>query len=140
TSTVVGGMASFSTSSFAAGFHLITAAYGGDASFSGSASAPLSQTVNKANTTIALVSNLNPSKRRQSGTFTATVSSSAAAGTVKFFDGATLLGSATLNNGSASFSTSQLAIGTHSITAHYDGDGSYNGSTSAVLTQTVTRR
>ena len=140
TSTVAGGTASFSTSSLAAGSHSITAVYGGDASFSGSTSPTLSQTVNKASTTTALTSNSNPSKRRQSVTFTATVSPSTATGTVKFLDGTTLLGTATLSGGSASFATSQLAIGTHPITAQYGGSGNYNGSTSAVLTETVTRK
>ncbi len=140
TSTVAGGTASLSNSSLAAGPHSISAVYGGDASFSGSTSPTLSQTVNKANTTTALTSNPNPSKRRQSVTFTATVSPSMATGTVQFFDGATALGTATLSNGSASFATSQLATGTHSIKAQYGGSSNYNVSTSAVLTQSVTKR
>src|SRR5262249_31312196 len=131
TSTIAGGAASLSTSSLAAGSHLITAVYGGDASFSESTSASLSQTVNKASTMTALTSNLNPSKRRQSVTFTATVSPSTANGTMQFFDGASLLGTVTLSGGSASFSTSQLAIGAHSITAQYGGSSNYKGSTSA---------
>jgi hypothetical protein len=58
-------------------------------------------------------------------------------GTLAFKDGATTLGTGTLVNGSASFSTATLSAGTHSITAVYAGDASFNGSTSAVLVQTV---
>src|SRR5262249_53544882 len=126
------GLALFSTSSLSVGTHSITAQYGGDATFAGSTSSPQSQSVSKANTTTALTSNRNPSKVNQSVTFTATVSPSAATGTVRFFDGSTLLGSAAVSGGVASFTTTSLAVGTHSITAQYMGDGSYNGSTSAV--------
>ena len=43
----------------------------------------------------------------------------------------------TLSGGTASFTTSSLQIGSHSITATYGGDGNFTGSTSAVLTQSV---
>ncbi len=93
-------------------------------------------TVNKANTTTSLSSSRNPSKLGQPVTFTATVSPSAATGTVTFYDGTNQLGSANLSAGKASLSTSKLSVGTHSITATYAGNSSYNGS-SAVLYQTV---
>ena len=55
-----------------------------------------------------------------------------------FLDGATSLGTGTLNaSGVATFSTSALSVGTHSITAAYGGDTNDAGSTSAALTQTV---
>jgi hypothetical protein len=59
----------------------------------------------------------------QSVSMTASVTLSAgiAAGSVAFYDGSTLLGSATLSSGSASFSTSSLSVGAHSITAIYPG-------------------
>jgi len=56
-------------------------------------------------------SNSSSSTYGQSVTFTATVSPSAATGTVQFFDGATSLGTATLSGGRASVSTSTLACG-----------------------------
>ena len=46
TGTLSGGTATFSTSSLAIGAHTITAVYGGDASFAGSTSPVLTQTVN----------------------------------------------------------------------------------------------
>jgi uncharacterized delta-60 repeat protein len=99
---------------------------------------------NQAPTTTALASSANPSLSGQSVTFTATVStagSAAPTGTVSFLDGTTLLGTGTLStaNGvtTATFTTTTLAVGTHSITAVYGGDSNDMGSTSASLSQVV---
>ena len=55
-----------------------------------------------------------------------------ATGSVTFTDGSTTIGTATLvGGGRTSFSTANLAIGSHSITAYYNGDRDYNVSTSA---------
>jgi hypothetical protein len=55
-------------------------------------------------------------------------------------DGAgTLLFTGTLKYGSASFSTSSLSKGIHSITVVYSGDTNYIGSSTSVLTQVVNR-
>jgi large repetitive protein len=70
-------------------------------------------------------------------TFIATVSPATATGPVQFLDGTTVLGTATLASGSASFTTSALTQGTHSITAVYGGDTADAGSTSAALSQSV---
>jgi hypothetical protein len=56
---------------------------------------------------------------------------------VQFKDGSTVLGTVTLASGSAAFSTSTLAVGSHSITAVYSGDANDNGSTSTALNETV---
>ncbi len=73
-------------------------------------------------------------------TFTATVSVSGtpATGTVTFRDGSTLLGSGSLSADTATFSTSTLAAGNHSITATYEGEGNYASSVSAPLVFAVT--
>jgi hypothetical protein len=115
----------------------MTGSYGGDANDNTSTSSTLTQTVNKANTTVALASSANPSTFGSSVTFTATVSPSAATGTVTFKDGSTTLGTGTLSGGGASFATSTLAAGSHSIKASYGGDANDNSGTSATLTQTV---
>jgi hypothetical protein len=95
----------------------------------------------KTDTTTTLLSSLNPSNVNDPVTFTATVTASGTAsgatGTVDFLDGGTSIGTGMLSIGTASFQTSNLAAGSHSITAVYSGDGAYNGSTSAALTQTV---
>ena len=94
-------------------------------------------------TSTSLTSSLNPSTFGQIVTFTATVTSAAAGtptGTVTFKDGATSLGTVTLNaSGQASFSTAALSVGTHTITATYGGSLNFATSTSAGLTQTVNR-
>jgi uncharacterized repeat protein (TIGR01451 family) len=89
-------------------------------------------------TNTTLTSSLNPSTFGQSVTFTATVSGSGTpTGTVTFRDGASTLGTVPLSGATATFTTSSLAVGSHSITATYNGDGSFSPSTSPALTQTV---
>ncbi|MGB8007890.1 MAG: Ig-like domain repeat protein [Terriglobales bacterium] len=91
-------------------------------------------------TTTAVVSALNPSIFGQSVTLTASVSASFGipSGTVEFLDGSNGLGSGTLANGSTAISVSSLAVGSHSITAAYQGGPGYNPSTSSALNQVVT--
>jgi Big-like domain-containing protein len=132
------GVATFSTSALAVGTHSITAQYSGDGIHTGSMSSTLSQTVNRAGTTITLTSSDNPSRSGRPVTFTATVSPSTAPGTVEFFDGSSSLGTASLVSGQASISTSSLSAAKHSITAVYSGNANFEGSTSAVLAQNVT--
>jgi hypothetical protein len=95
-------------------------------------------TASKLTSSTTLESSLNPSNVGDPVTFTATVTAGAT-GSVEFFDGTTSLGLPQAPNGSsqASVTTSSLTAGAHSITAVYGGDSTYNGSTSAVLTQTV---
>jgi len=90
-------------------------------------------------TTTGLTSSPNPSNYGQSVTFTATVTAASGTptGTVIFYDGSSQLGSATLANGKASFSTSSLSAGSHSITAAYQGSDAFAPSTSAPLNQVV---
>src|SRR5260370_25242576 len=85
---------------------------------------------------------MNPAVFGQLVTFTATVNvnspgAGTPTGTVNFFDGITLLGPGTLSGGVATFSTSALAVGSHSITAVYGGDSDFNRNTSGAFTQTV---
>ena len=133
-------VATFQISSLAAGTHSITASYGGDANDFTSTSAALSETVNIATSTTALAASANPSIAGKPLTLTATVATNGgtAAGTVNFYNGATLVGSGTLNSaGVATFTTSTLPVGSYSITANYAGDGNDTGSTSAALALSV---
>jgi len=141
TGTVSGGKATLATSSLTVSTsHAITAVYSGDSNFAGSTSAVVKQQVTKAGTSTTVKSSANPSTSGQSVKFTATVISSTTgtpAGTVHFMDGTTTLGSTSLSGGTAIFTTSKLASGTHSITAVYAGNADYTSSTSAVLSQKV---
>ena len=92
-------------------------------------------------TTSKLVSSKNPASFTQPVTFTATVTpqgKGTPTGTVSFFDGAANIGNSALNgSGVATLTTSTLALGTHSITASYNGDANWAPSTSATLSQSV---
>ncbi len=131
------GQTTLTASSLLAGSHSITAVYSGGGGFTGSTSPGLAQMVNKAGTSTSLASSMNPSASGQTVTFTASISPSTATGAVQFFDGSTSLGTANLSGGAASLSTSALSVGSHSIAASFSGDGNYNSSNSAPLTQTV---
>jgi hypothetical protein len=77
-------------------------------------------------------------------TFTATVTAAgtgngAPTGRVTFKDGTTVLGSATLSGGVATFTTSSLSLRSHTITASYSGGDGNVASTSKSLTERVVR-
>lgn len=95
--------------------------------------------VHQVPSTTTLLSSANPSLYGGAVTFTATVLPSAgmATGTVNFLDGATNLGSASLINGQAALSLSNLSAGQHSITAVYAGDTNCITSTSPAVAQQV---
>jgi subtilisin family serine protease len=87
---------------------------------------------------VTLTAGTNPSVAGDSLTFTATLTPNTGTGSVQFLDGdAPVSGSIALSNGSASFTTSALALGTHNITARYTGSNQFAASTSAVFVQTV---
>ena len=78
----------------------------------------------------------------QAETLTATVTAGlsgrpAATGAVSFYDGTTLLGTGMLTSAKATFATSSLASGKHSITAVYSGDSNFNPITSTAVSVTV---
>jgi sugar lactone lactonase YvrE len=90
-------------------------------------------------TTVTLTSNLASAFAGQAITFTATVMPTGPGtptGNVLFYDGATLIGSSVLTDGSAYLIT-ELSAGTHAITAVYAGDAHSIGSTSAALSRVV---
>jgi hypothetical protein len=145
------GTASFTTNQLGGGSHAITAVYNGDTNFKASTSDALTQTVNKADTFISLMTSSNPAQAGTPVTFTAYVGSSAPTlptGTVQFWEvdpvtGANiaLLGTATLDTSGyfslATFTTSSLSTGTHRIKALYLGDANFNSSWTT-LDQTIT--
>src|SRR5258708_38729683 len=139
TGTLSGGSATFMTSTLPAGTAYIRAVYGGDSNFAGSKSNTVKQVVNKATTATTLASSLNPSNFGESVTFTATVTpqfGGTVKGSVTFYDGTTALKTVSVSGGVAKFTTSTLTSGAHSITATYNGNSNFTGS-SASLTQTV---
>jgi hypothetical protein len=139
--SIGGGQWTFTTTSLSVGSHTITASYGGDGNFNASSGddSASQQIVNKANTSTAVASSVNPSVWGQSVTFTATVTAvspgaGTPSGTVDFLDGGSPIGSGTLSGGVATFTTSALAVRSHTITTHYEGDGSFLSGTDGPLT------
>lgn len=139
-SALTSGSASLTTAGLGAGVHTIQATYDGDASFeTGSGSA--SHTVNSAAATpsITIASNRNPSSVGQSVTLTANLSMTAGPvdGTVQFYDGAVLLATSAIVSGSAAFTTTAFAAGSHAITVRYLGSPSAPPVISGVFVQAV---
>jgi hypothetical protein len=119
-----------------AGMAGASANYAGDGNHNGSSDSK-SFMINKASTTTTLASAPNPINVGQSVTFTATMSASAAPGTVTFKDGAYTLGSGTIAGGVATLSTAALAAGPHTVTAEYGETANYFGSVSNSVTENV---
>jgi hypothetical protein len=89
--------------------------------------------------TETLQSSLNPSTYGQSVTFTAQLSSAngVPTGAVQFADGGMILGTVTISSsGASTYTTGQLAIGSHAITATYQPTGNFSA-ISAAITQVV---
>jgi len=95
-----------------------------------------------------LASSLNPAKRSQTVTFTATVSGTNPTGTVGFTsNGSAISGcsAASLSGGSGNIRTAQCVTSfavaaTYNIVANYSGDGGNAPSASAVLVETINSR
>ena len=142
--TLTGGVATYTTAALTNGVHPITAVYSGDVAkeILGETSAVLIQDV-QAVAAIAVVTSGTPSYYGAPVTFTATITSSAttpATGSVNFYDAGVKIGSGTLTAGApdiAQFTTSTLAVGTHTITANYGGDNYNTAAASAPITQVV---
>lgn len=140
TPTSGGATASITTSGFMFGANSVYAVFSNGGAFNTSTSNTITETLNLLTPTIQLQSGSNPSTFNTSITFTATVSGSLSTpgGNVVFYDGATALsGSVNLAGGIATFSTSALAGGDHSITAVYSGNSTYKTITSSALNQVV---
>ena len=130
------GQATITDAALSLGDHTVTASYSGDSNFT--ASDPLDQTVDQATTSTVLTASANPALVSTSITFTAIVTanspgSGTPTGSVEFWDGATDLGPGTLSGGVATYSTSALSLGDHTITAVYSGDTNFVTSTSSDL-------
>jgi hypothetical protein len=104
----------------ATGYNLVTGLGSVDANSLANAWASASRTA----TSITIQASPTQIPYGQSVTLTATVTPSTATGTVSFFTNGskTALGTATLNNGLATFTTTSLPVGTDNLSASYGGD------------------
>ena len=141
TATPQGGSASTVTAAsvLGPGSYTLAVSFTPDSTGYTSATGSVSLTVNKAAPSIALAASANPALVSNRVTFTATLSSSAGTptGSVDFYDGTTHLASGTLASGVATYATSSLTAGTHSITASYAGDSYFLSAASPAVSQVV---
>ncbi|MFQ5340583.1 MAG: Ig-like domain repeat protein [Anaerolineae bacterium] len=126
------GQATFSTSGLAVGSHpSITAVYGGDANFAGSTSAPVSHTVNQANTVVTITSDVPDSSVVGQPVVVQYSVTAAPPG------GGTPTGNVTVSDGFGATCIGTVAAGTCTLapattsvtqlTATYAGDSNFNG-------------
>ena len=95
-------------------------------------------TIGKTAATVTVASSANPSAYGANVTFTATLPATAT-GSVTFLDNGVSIGTGVISAGTATLSSSTLAVGTHPITVNYAGDSNFTGATSAVLSQVVNK-
>ena len=95
-------------------------------------------TIGAAATSVTLASQPQSVSFGAAVTLIATVSPAAAQGRVAFYDGATLLGTAVVSQGSAKLTVTTAATGSRRIRARYLGAPPWPGSSSATLNLTVT--
>ncbi len=137
--TVTGGKAQLPANNLSVGAHQITAVYSGDSANSGNTSNTVTQTVTQANTSVTVASSALSATFGTNVTFTATVTPSAATGSVQFKDGTAILGTGSVSAGQATFASSTLPVGAHTITATYTGDVNFLTNTSPAITENITQ-
>jgi hypothetical protein len=119
--------------------------YSGDSNFAGSTSTVLPVVVSppaKVNTNTSVSASSTQIIAGASVTLTAKVAAATGStvtptGTITFLDSSASVGTATLIGGAAQITLTNLAAGTHSISASYSGDSNFTSSTSTVTTITV---
>ena len=124
----------------ATGTHQVVASYGGDGNYEKSKSSTISLTAAKGAPTIRVTPSANPAPYGAAEILTATVKGSGLTptGTVTFINGVLLLGTGTLNSsGVATFMSTTLAPGSHTISASYAGDANYTTANSAPFQLTI---
>lgn len=138
TVSLSGNAATLVTAFSATGNHSLTAAYLGDAQNGASVSSALTQVIVPLTASSTVLSATpNPAGLNESVTLSANVSGDHPSGSVTFKDGSTVLGQGTINSGIATYSQSFSALGVHSLTAVYAGDGQNLGSTSSPVSLQV---
>jgi hypothetical protein len=123
------GQAILTTTALTAGNHDITATYNATPDFNGSVSNDVGVHLNAAAATVKLATITAPhfgDTINLSATVAAkSPSTGAPSGNVTFKDGSTVLGTAAISNGVATFPISTLAIGSHTIEADYQGSSDF---------------
>lgn len=141
--TVTNGVGALIVNGLASGAHSLTAAFSAGGNFANSTSAPANVTVQSTamSTFTFALQWTNPAAQGQPVLLSALVRPLAGTvtptGSVQFREGGTVLGAAPLVNGLATVSLSGLSAGTHTIIAQYLGAGTFAGSLSPPVVQTI---
>jgi polygalacturonase len=123
------GSATVTTSSLTPGTYNVVASFTGQQGSTSSQSTPVALTVTQIPTTLALTASPSTAVSGTPVTITATVSYPATSllpsGTMTIKDGSTTIATLAVVDGAASFTTSTLAVGPHSLSASYSGDANF---------------
>ncbi len=133
------------------GIHYVDATFPGSSGYAASMSAtvpltamPVVTPAPTAATVITLSTNPTTSAAGQAVTISAQLSAMAGSVAttngepVTFLNNNVVLGTGTLNNGVASFTTTSLSVGRNSLTAAYNGDNNFSAAVSSTFVYTVT--
>ena len=127
----------------AVGTHSITAVYSGDATHSGSTSAPVRVTIAGVATTLALASTPNPALAFQQIALTATLGSPpslrATSNIINFLANGILIGTAQTNPAGAATLITSFPAGSYTLTAAFAGTATLNASSSSPSTEIVNK-
>ncbi len=142
------GVATCTATYSTVGSHSITAAYSGDSNYSPTAGTTLSEPVNPGTAADTLTASVNPDPVGGQVTYSATVTGGGVmpTGSITFKDGGVAIGGCgasgvvSLSSGVATCTVTYSAVGSHSITAAYSGDGNYNPAAGSTLGESVVLR
>jgi hypothetical protein len=137
------GVATLITTALPVGVDSVTAVLAADSNYAQVTSNAVTETVSKVVTTDVLTTSLSTLSYGQSVTLTDTIpvmNGVAPTGSVSFYSGTTLLGSATPSaSGVATLITTSLPVGVDSVTAVLAADANYAQATSNAVTETVAK-
>jgi len=139
------GLTSTATATSVPGVYPISPALTGTAAgnYTVTLTAAANVTITQASTTTTLQTSSATPYQAVPVTLTATVADSSTgstgspSGTVSFYDGLALLGTAPVNSGVATLAIAVLPLGSSTVTAVYSGDTNFTGSTSSGVSEVV---
>jgi len=141
TVSLAGGVATYSTTSLPVGTNTLGCVYSGDANFASSTCNSVPATLSLISSSLTVTPSANPSPALSAATFSATLLGGSAplanAPVVFAIDGANVANATTNAQGVATYTSSGLSVGQHTVTAAFAGTGSYAGTQSASLTEQI---
>ena len=137
TAAVVSGRSALTTTFQTLGTHSLGAVYSGDGANFGSSTRATANVLSATTITAPAGGSGFKAVAGKSTTLAAHINGNSPTGTVSFYDGSTLLGTANLVSGTGSIRTTIAIVGTHTITIVYSGDAN-NAPSSATTTLVAT--